>query len=107
MLAATLRLTYNGKPSSSAKATRHEQRGLSHRMKKTSVKSRPKTQDTEKDDCVFPPRVSDDVLNQFTLARNEYEGDRITNYVETECAKDKGRVTYLEKTYARSSEPRL
>ena len=48
-------------------------------------------------ECIIPPRVPDEVLNQFTLGRNEHEATRISEYVEWQCAKDKERVTYLEK----------
>jgi hypothetical protein len=48
-------------------------------------------------ECIIPPRVSDEVLNRFTLGRNEHEARRISEYVEWQCAKDKERVTYLEK----------
>jgi len=48
-------------------------------------------------DCVIPPRVADEVLNRFTLGRNEKEAIRISEYVEWRCAKDKEKVTYLEK----------
>jgi hypothetical protein len=47
--------------------------------------------------CIIPPRVADAALNRFTLGRNENEADRISDYVEWQCAKDKERVTYLEK----------
>ena len=52
---------------------------------------------SQKDECTIPPRVPDEVLNRYTLGRNEYETDRIAEYVEWQCAKDKERVTYLEK----------
>ena len=48
-------------------------------------------------ECTIPPRVSDEVLNRFTLGRNEYEADRIAEYVERQCTKSNERVTYLEK----------
>ena len=41
--------------------------------------------------------MPDEVLNRLTLGRNEYEADRIAEYVEWQCAKDNERVTYLEK----------
>jgi hypothetical protein len=47
--------------------------------------------------CVIPPRVADEALNNFTLGRNENESDRISDYVERQCSKNKERVTYLEK----------
>jgi hypothetical protein len=47
--------------------------------------------------CVIPPRVADAALNRFTLGRNENEADRISGYIQSQCAKDKERVTYLEK----------
>jgi hypothetical protein len=47
--------------------------------------------------CIIPPRVPDEVLNRFTLGRNKNEADRIADYVEWQCAKDKERVTYVEK----------
>ena len=50
--------------------------------------------------CVIPPRVADAALNRFTLGRNENEAERISDYVEWQCAKDKERVTYLEKVMA-------
>lgn len=52
---------------------------------------------TENSKCVIPPRVADAALNRFTLGRNENEADRISDYVKWQCAKDKERVTYLEK----------
>ena len=48
-------------------------------------------------DCLIPPRVSDEVLNRFTLGRNESEADRIARYVEWQCKKDGEGVAYLEK----------
>jgi hypothetical protein len=48
-------------------------------------------------ECIIPPRVPDEVLNRFTIGRNEHEADRIAGYVEWQCSKDKERVTYLEK----------
>jgi len=51
----------------------------------------------ENNKCVIPLRVADAALNRFTLGRNENEADRISDYVEWQCAKDKERVTYLEK----------
>jgi hypothetical protein len=48
-------------------------------------------------DCIIPPRVADEVLNRFTLGRNEKEATRISEYVEWQCAKDNEKVTYLEK----------
>jgi len=48
-------------------------------------------------ECTIPTRVSDEVLNQFTLGRNETEAEQIASYVEWQCAKDGERVTYLEK----------
>jgi len=43
-------------------------------------------------ECTIPPRVSDEVLNRFTLGRNEDEADRIAEYVEWQCAKDNERT---------------
>jgi hypothetical protein len=51
----------------------------------------------QRGECVIPPRVADEVLNRFTLGRNEKEATRISEYVEWQCAKDKEKVTYLEK----------
>jgi hypothetical protein len=48
-------------------------------------------------ECIIPPRVADDVLNRFTLGRNEHEATRISEYVEWQCTKAKEKVTYLEK----------
>ena len=48
-------------------------------------------------DCIIPPRVADEVLNRFTLGRNEKEATRISEYVEWQCSKDNEKVTYLEK----------
>jgi predicted RNA-binding Zn-ribbon protein involved in translation (DUF1610 family) len=52
---------------------------------------------TKNNKCVIPPRVADAALNRFTIGRNENEADRISDYVKWQCAKDKERVTYLEK----------
>jgi hypothetical protein len=41
--------------------------------------------------------VADEVLNRFTLGRDEKEANRISEYVEWQCAKHKEKVTYLEK----------
>jgi len=49
-----------------------------------------KTKRTKKSDCIIPPPVSDSVMNQFTLGRNENEAKRIADHVEWQCAKDKG-----------------
>jgi hypothetical protein len=67
---------------------------------KTALKKEPrqrKAGDPSKSECTIPPRVSDAVLNRFTLGRNENEAERIAGYVECECAKDSEKVTYLEK----------
>jgi predicted RNA-binding Zn-ribbon protein involved in translation (DUF1610 family) len=48
-------------------------------------------------ECIIPPRVADAALNRFTLGRNENEAERISDYVQWQCVKDKERVTYLEK----------
>jgi hypothetical protein len=60
---------------------------------------RPKAKNAKKvrGDCIIPPRMADEVLNRFTLGRNETEATRISEYVEWQCAKDKEKVTYLEK----------
>jgi hypothetical protein len=49
---------------------------------------------------IIPPRVPDEVLNRFTLGRIENEPNRIAHCVEWQCAKDKERVSYLEKVLA-------
>jgi hypothetical protein len=41
--------------------------------------------------------VPDEVLNRFTLSRNEKEAKRIAEYVEWQCAKTRENVKYLEK----------
>jgi hypothetical protein len=49
-------------------------------------------------ECVIPPQVKDEALNLFKFdPGNEREADRISGYVEWQCAKDGERVTYLEK----------
>jgi hypothetical protein len=47
--------------------------------------------------CIIPSRVADEALDRFTLGRNENEADRISDYVEWQCSKDKEHMTYLEK----------
>ncbi len=48
--------------------------------------------------CVIPPQVKDEALNLCIRPGNgEREADRISGYVEWQCAKDAERVTYLEK----------
>jgi hypothetical protein len=59
--------------------------------------SKTKSAKKARGDCIIPPRVADEVLNRFTLGRNEAEATRISEYVEWQCAKDKEKVTYLEK----------
>jgi len=50
------------------------------------------------DECVILPQVKDEALNLFKFdPGNEREADRISGYVEWQCAKDAERVTYLEK----------
>jgi hypothetical protein len=50
------------------------------------------------DECVTPPQVNDQALNLFKFdPGKEREADRISGYVEWQCAKDAERVTYLEK----------
>jgi hypothetical protein len=50
------------------------------------------------DECVIPPPVKDEALNLFKFdPGNEREADRISEYVELQCAKEAARVTYLEK----------
>ena len=71
-------------------------------MPKNAKKKRPtrrkaKPADVDTAECTIPPRVSDEVLNRFTLGRNERDADQISEYVEWQCAKDNERVTYLEK----------
>jgi hypothetical protein len=59
--------------------------------------SKAKSAKKVRSDCIIPPRVADEVLNRFTLGRNEKEATRISEYVEWQCAKDDEKVTYLEK----------
>jgi len=59
--------------------------------------SKAKSAKKVRSDCIIPPRVADEVLNRFTLGRNEKEATRISEYVEWQCAKDNENVTYLEK----------
>jgi hypothetical protein len=73
-------------------------------QKKTSNRTPEKTKGLKarhsaraREACSIPPRVSDHVLNRFTLGRNESEANRIAEYVEWQCLKTKERVTYLEK----------
>lgn len=47
--------------------------------------------------CVIPPRVPDEVLNQFAFKRNDEEAQQIADYVEWQSRKDKEHVTFLEK----------
>lgn len=71
-----------------------------HKERTRPTPGNPKKQGTKGaplGDCIIPPRVTDDVLNRFTLGRNEQEATRISEYVEWQCAKDKEKVTYLEK----------
>ena len=68
-------------------------RGVPRDKRSQQIKTKPPTQG----ECIIPPRVPDEVLNRFTLGRNENEANRIGEYVEWQCAKDKERVTYLEK----------
>jgi hypothetical protein len=72
---------------------------LSSRPSKKKPRKLPAKQERRrhKKECTIPPRVPDAVLNRFTLGRNENEADRISSYVEWQCAKDKEHVTYLEK----------
>jgi hypothetical protein len=79
---------------------RHKKRHIKRRKRKrdkpaqrtTAKYSKPKMSE-----CVIPPRVSDAALNRFTLGRSENVAEEIASYVEWQCAKDKERVTYLEK----------
>lgn len=71
---------------------------LPRRTKKTSKKLQVgQTKRRQNKECTIPPRVPDAALNRFTLGRNENEADRISSYVQWQCAKDNERVTYLEK----------
>ncbi len=47
--------------------------------------------------CVIPPRVPDEVLNQFAFKRNDKEAQQIADYVEWQSRKDNEHVTFLEK----------
>jgi hypothetical protein len=67
---------------------------------KPAQRTRVKQPRPKKSECIIPPRVPDQVLNRFTLGRNENEAERISSYVEGQCARDKERVTYLEKVQA-------
>jgi hypothetical protein len=47
---------------------------------------------------IIPGPVSDDALNRFKLdPENRHEAKRIVEYAEWQCAKDKEKVTYIEK----------
>jgi hypothetical protein len=70
---------------------------LAKKVIKKAPLRKTKRADIDLPECTIPPRVSDQVLNQYTLGRNETEADQIASYVEWQCAKDNERVTYLEK----------
>ncbi|MGC2210397.1 MAG: hypothetical protein WA532_09840 [Candidatus Korobacteraceae bacterium] len=48
-------------------------------------------------ECLIPPRVPNEALNQFAFKRNDEEAQRIADYVEWQSRKDKEHVTFLEK----------
>lgn len=48
-------------------------------------------------ECLIPPRVPDEALNQFAFKRNDEEAQQIADYVEWQSRKDKEHVTFLEK----------
>ena len=59
---------------------------------------KPKKATVMPDECIIPPQVKDEALNQFKFdVGNEHEADRIAKYVEWQCEKDAEQVTYLEK----------
>jgi hypothetical protein len=65
---------------------------------KRSSKAREKRTVADPSSHIIPGPVSDETLNRFKLdPENHYEAKRIAEYVEQECAKDKEKVTYLEK----------
>jgi hypothetical protein len=48
-------------------------------------------------DCLIPPRPSNMALNQFAFKRDDAEAQRVADYVEGQCKKE--RVTFLEKMF--------
>jgi hypothetical protein len=48
-------------------------------------------------ECLIPPRVPDEALNQFAFKRNDEEAQQIAEYVEWQSRKDEEHVTFLEK----------
>jgi hypothetical protein len=67
---------------------------------KSSRKKNTRTKTTKRKvvgECLIPPRVPDEALNQFAFKRNDEEARRIADYVEWQSRKDKEHVTFLEK----------
>jgi hypothetical protein len=49
------------------------------------------------DECLIPPRPSNEAINQFAFKRDDAESRRIAEYVEWQARDDKEHVTFLEK----------
>lgn len=65
---------------------------------KRTYKTRKAKRADEPSSHIIPGPVSDDALNLFKLdPENRHEAKRIAEYVEWQCAKDKEKVTYIEK----------
>ena len=64
--------------------------------RKSSAKKTPHKVDG---DCLIPPRVPNEAINQFAFKRDDAESQHIVDYVEWQCGKGrvKEKVTFLEK----------
>src|SRR5579862_2444770 len=66
-------------------------------IKKASPAKRTKQKPLSGEECLIPPRVSDEVLKHFKYKGNDEEARQIIEYVEWVSRKDKEHVTFLEK----------
>lgn len=67
------------------------------RRKTTNNGKTPKKQPSRKEGHLIPPRVPDEVLQDFTYKGTDEEAQSIVEYVEWQSRKDRDRVTFLEK----------
>ncbi|HTF69024.1 MAG TPA: hypothetical protein VK638_40725 [Edaphobacter sp.] len=67
------------------------------RKAKSSARSKPSTKGRVEGDCLIPPRVPNEAINQFSFKRADAEAQRIAKYVEWQTEKDNEQVTFLEK----------
>jgi hypothetical protein len=68
-----------------------------HTKAKTKANAKPKRKAGAKSECVIPPRVPNEAINQFAFRRHDAEEQKVIDYVEWQVFDDSEKVTFLEK----------